>query len=411
MSIETKRKFPAVNEQMDAIRRGAADVIDERELARKLERSIANGKPIVVKFGADPSSPDLHIGHGVVLRKMRTFQDLGHEVILIIGDFTAMIGDPSGRSKTRPMLTKEETRNNAQSYVEQVGKILDINSLIIRYNSEWLDNMSFVDVIKLAGSYTVSQMLEREDFHKRFNEEQPISLHEFLYPLAQGMDSVAIKSDIELGGTDQKFNLLVGRELMRHHGQEPQCILTMPILEGTDGVRKMSKSYGNSINFNDTPDDMFGKTMSIPDSVIYRYFELATAVQDLEGIKAELADPATNPRNVKVRLAREIISQFYDTEAGVQALVRFEQMFVKKEVPDDIQEITLGADTPINLTQFIAEQGMAPSRGEAKRLILGGGVYINGEKVADVNASLSPTTEGTVLKVGKRKFLRVKLQV
>ncbi|HET6510737.1 MAG TPA: tyrosine--tRNA ligase, partial [Candidatus Kapabacteria bacterium] len=394
MSSESKRTFPPVNEQMDAIRRGVVDLIDEKELAKKLERATSTGTPIIVKFGADPSSRDLHIGHGVVLRKLRVFQELGHDVVLIIGDFTAMIGDPSGRSKTRPMLTKEETQQNAETYVEQVGKILDKNTLIIKPNSDWLDKMSFADVIKLAGSYTVSQMLEREDFHKRFNEEQPISLHEFLYPLAQGMDSVAIKSDIELGGTDQKFNLLVGRELQRHYGQEPQCILTMPILEGTDGERKMSKSYGNSINFNDSPDEMFGKTMSIPDDVIFRYFELATGVDDLGTIRHQLGDPTYNPRNLKVRLAKEIIAQFYDAEAGDKALARFEQMFVKKEVPDDIPELSVGTSDAINLTQFMADHQLAPSKGEAKRLIQGGGVSIDGEKIDDVNHSFTPSADG-----------------
>lgn len=251
--MSDKKTFPALNEQMDQIRRGAVDLISEADLQKKIERSIATGVQLVAKLGADPSTADLHIGHGVVLRKLRTFQDLGHQATLIIGDFTAMIGDPTGRSKTRPILTQEETRKNAESYVAQVSKILDPSELKIRYNSEWLGVMNFADVIQLAATYTVSQMLEREDFHKRWNEEQPISLHELMYPLAQGYDSVAIKSDIELGGTDQKFNLLVGRELQRHFGQEPQCILTTPLIEGTDGQQKMSKSYSNSINFTDSP--------------------------------------------------------------------------------------------------------------------------------------------------------------
>lgn len=404
----SQKKFPSVNEQMDAIRRGAVDLINEEELAKKIEKSIQTGRPLIAKFGADPSSRDLHIGHAVVLRKLRTFQDLGHQATLIIGDFTAMIGDPSGRSKTRPMLTLEETKVNAESYVDQVTKILDGETLQIRYNSEWLNAMNFADVIRLAGSYTVSQMLEREDFHKRFNEEQPISLHEFLYPLAQGMDSVAIKSDIELGGTDQKFNLLVGRELQKHHHQEPQNILTMPILEGTDGVRKMSKSYGNSINFTDTPDEMFGKTMSIPDNIIYKYYELATSVMDLATIKAQLADSTVNPRDLKVQLGQQIVRSFYGDQAATDAFDRFTMMFVKKEVPDDIEEVTVAAGVPINLVGFIVDRNLAPSKTEARRLIASGAVSLNGDKVIEPNANFTPDAEGTVVKVGKRKFLKVK---
>lgn len=400
--------FPPVNEQMDEIRRGAVDLINEDELAKKITKAIAKGKRLVAKLGADPSSPDLHIGHGVVLGKLRTFQDLGHEAHLIIGDFTAMIGDPSGRQKTRPMLTVEETKQNAETYVQQVSKVLSQDRLTIHYNNDWLGKMTFPDVIKLAGSYTVSQMLEREDFHKRFNEEQPISLHEFLYPLAQGMDSVAIKSDIELGGTDQKFNLLVGRELQRHHGMEPQSILTMPLLEGTDGVRKMSKSYGNSINFSDSADEMFGKTMSIPDDVIYRYFLLATKVKDLADIKASLEAGTENPRNIKVRLAKEIIKQFHDEVAANAALERFELMFVKKEVPDDIPEVVLGSE-PKSIVDIIAEHQLAPSKSEARRLIQGGGVSLDGEKISDEKALVTATAEGVVLKVGKRKFLKIKV--
>jgi tyrosyl-tRNA synthetase len=395
---------PNINEQMDEIRRGAVDLINEEELAKK----IARGKPLVAKLGADPSSPDLHLGHAVVLGKLRAFQDLGHVAHLIIGDFTAMIGDPSGRSKTRPMLSPDEVKQNGETYIEQVSKILKKEQLVIHYNNDWLGKLTFTDVIKLAGSYTVSQMLEREDFHKRFNEEQPISLHEFLYPLAQAMDSVEIKSDIELGGTDQKFNLLVGRELQRHFNQEPQCIITMPLLEGTDGIRKMSKSYGNSINFNDSADEMFGKTMSIPDSAMYKYFLLATKAKDVEEIKKTLSEAKENPRNLKVRLAKEIIQQFYDTSSADAAFERFEQMFVKKEVPDDIPELFLPSGSEVTIIDLMAEAKLVASKGEARRLIQGGGVTLNGEKVTHELATLIPTVEGVILKVGKRKFLKIK---
>jgi tyrosyl-tRNA synthetase len=310
--------------------------------------------------------------------------------------------------KTRPILSDEETKANAKTYVDQVLKVLSGDRLTIYYNNEWLSKMNFADVIKLAGSYTVSQMLERDDFHKRFESEQPISLHEFLYPLAQGMDSVAIHSDIELGGTDQKFNLLVGRELQRHFGQEPQCILTTPLLEGTDGVRKMSKSYGNSINFSDSADEMFGKTMSIPDTLILPYFTLATQVKDLDAIKRTLEDGKENPRDLKVRLAKEIIKLFYDEAAADAALQRFEQLFVKKEIPDDIPEARIGP-APKNIVDLIADEKLVASKSEVRRLIAGGGVSVNGEKIADEKMLITPTDEGVVLKVGKRKFLKVKI--
>ncbi len=399
--------FPPLNEQMDAIRRGAVDLINEEELAKKIERATAKSKPLIVKLGADPSTADLHIGHGVVLRKLRTFQDLGHQATLIIGDFTAMIGDPSGRQKTRPLLSKEEAERNGQTYMEQVILILDRERLKVLHNSMWLNPMTFADVIKLAASYTVSQMLERNDFHERFNAEQPISLHEFLYPLAQGMDSVSIEADLELGGTDQKFNLLVGRELQRHYALEPQCILTMPLLEGTDGERKMSKSYGNSINFTDSPDEMFGKTMSIPDSMIYRYYELATSVTNLSAIMDVIEEGSVNPRDLKVSLGQEIVRGFYGDDAAREAYERFTTMFVKKEVPDDIEEYVAQTIGPISLVDFIVERKLAASKGEARRLIDGGGVSIDGEKIADSKATFIPNSDGTVLKVGKRKYLKV----
>ncbi len=401
-------RFPSINEQMDEIKRGVVDLIAEHELVKKLERATKENKPIVAKLGADPSSPDLHIGHGVPLAKLRTFQDLGHEAHLIVGDFTAMIGDPSGKQKTRPMLTAEETKQNAETYVAQVTKILSTDRLVIHYNNDWLGKMSFAEVIKLAGTYTVSQMLERDDFHKRFNEEQPISLHEFLYPLAQGMDSVAIKADIELGGTDQKFNLLVGRELQRHYELEPQCILTMPLLEGTDGVRKMSKSYGNSVNFSDSANEMFGKIMSIPDELMYRYFLLVTSVSDLSEIKQQLEDKTGNPRNLKVRLAQEIIKRFYDEEAGINALEHFEQLFVRKEIPDNIEELILPVGEQRILVDLIVEAKMTSSKTEARRLIEGGGVSLDGERIHDIKHSLVGTADGVILKVGKRRFLKIK---
>ncbi|HYM19948.1 MAG TPA: tyrosine--tRNA ligase [Candidatus Kapabacteria bacterium] len=402
------KNFPPINEQLDEIRRGTVDLISEEELAKKIERAAKQNKPLVAKLGADPSSPDLHIGHGVPLGKLRTFQDLGHEAHLIIGDFTAMIGDPSGRQKTRPMLTEAETKQNAETYVAQVTKILSKENLVIHYNNSWLGKMNFSDVVKLAGTFTVSQMLEREDFHKRFNDELPISLHEFLYPLAQGMDSVAIKADIELGGTDQKFNLLVGRELQRHYSVEPQCVLTMPLLEGTDGVRKMSKSYGNSINFSDSADEMFGKTMSIPDNIIYKYFLLVTKVKDLAEIQKTISDGKANPRDLKVRLAKEVIKQFYDANAADAAFERFEQMFVRKEVPDNIEELLLPDGVEWNIIELMVETGLAPTKSEARRLIQGGGVSLAGEKVVSPTHSVSATPEGVVLKVGKRRFLKIK---
>jgi tyrosyl-tRNA synthetase len=405
----TLRNLAPLNEQMDEIKRGIVDLISEEELAKKIEKAIAAKKPLIIKFGADPSTSDLHIGHGVVLRKLRAFQDLGHQAVLIIGDFTAMIGDPTGRSKTRPMLTIEETKKNALSYVEQVGKLVDLPTLGIRYNSEWLGTMNFADVIRLAGTYTVSQMLEREDFHKRWDEEQPISLHEMLYPLAQGYDSVAIRSDVELGGTDQKFNLLVGRELQRHFQITPQSVITTPLIEGTDGERKMSKSYGNSINFTDSPDDMFGKTMSIPDTLIHKYFVYTTNAKDLDAIKASLESGKENPRDLKVRLAKEIIAGFYDTEKADEAYERFKTMFVKKEIPDDIPEFSLGSNSAIGLVDLMAEHSLAPSRSEARRLIEAGAVTLSGEKVSDPKALLTPTVDGVVLKVGKRKYLKVKI--
>lgn len=400
--------FPSVNEQMDLIRRGAVEIIPEEELVQKIERSIKSGKPLNIKLGCDPSRPDLHIGHSVVLRKLAQFQQLGHQAILIIGDFTGMIGDPSGRNSTRPALTLEQTRINGESYFQQASKILDKNKTKIVYNSEWLGKMTFEDVIKLASKYTVARMLERDDFTKRYKSGEPISIHEFLYPLAQAMDSVAIQSDVELGGTDQKFNLLVGRDIQREYGVEPQVILTMPLLVGTDGIEKMSKSYDNYIGISDLPEQIFGRTMSIPDTLIYPYFELATNVSNerLKEIKAALEDGKTNPRDLKRELARTLVTMYYDEAAAIKAQEDFDKIFIKKEIPDEIEEFNIEENREINILDLLLLVNFAPSKGEAKRLVQQGGVSIDGEKVSDVHQNIK-IKSGMILKVGKRKFLKL----
>ncbi|MBE2219582.1 MAG: tyrosine--tRNA ligase [Ignavibacteria bacterium] len=401
--------FPTLNEQIDLIKRNTVEIIPEEELVRKIEKSIKDNKPLRIKLGCDPSRPDLHIGHGVVLQKLRDFQDLGHKAVLIIGDFTAMIGDPSGKSKTRPALTLEETRINGKTYFEQASRILLEKDLEIRYNSEWLDKMTFSDVIMLASKYTVAQILERDDFTKRMASKTPISLHELLYPLSQAMDSVAVKSDVELGGTDQKFNLLVGRAIQEAYEMAPQCIVTCELLEGTDGVEKMSKSLNNAICFTDLPKDIFGKAMSIPDSLIMKYYTLGTMLSDTElaEIKTELDNPATNPRNLKVRLGYELVKKYYDEVSAKYAQEEFEKIFSKKEIPDDIPEFKLDAKE-VKLVTIIKENNMAASSGEAIRLIKQGGVTIDGEKITDDKHIVKPEKD-FVLKVGKRRFLRVKV--
>lgn len=401
-------KFPLLNEQMDSIKRGVVEIIPENELVKKIEKSIKTAKPLNIKLGCDPSRPDLHIGHSVVIRKLAQFQELGHQAILIIGDFTGMIGDPSGRNATRPALTLEATRINGNSYFEQASKILHKEKTKIVYNSEWLSKMSFEDVIKLASKYTVARMIERDDFTKRFKAGEPISVHEFLYPLAQAMDSVAIESDVELGGTDQKFNLLVGRDIQREYGIEPQVILTMPLLLGIDGVEKMSKSYDNYIGISDEPSQIFGRTLSIPDNLIYQYFELATNVsnQKLTAIKSQLADGNANPRDVKRELARTLVTMYHNQEAAEIAQAEFDNIFINKGLPDEIEEFNIGERSEINILDLIILVNFAPSKGEARRLVLQGGVSIDGEKINDAQSSISVKT-GMILKVGKRKFIKL----
>ena len=399
-------KFPPINEQMDLIRRGVEEILPEEDLEKKLERSLKNNKPLIAKLGCDPSRPDLHIGHGVVLRKLRHFQDLGHTSVLVIGDFTAMIGDPSGRNKTRPQLSLDEARKNAESYVDQAKVILDINTLRIKYNSDWLNKMNFNDVVKLSSSYTVARMLERDDFTKRFKAEIPISIHEFLYPLAQAQDSVELKADVELGGTDQKFNLLVGRDLQKDNGQDPQCIITTPLLEGTDGIEKMSKSYGNDIGLQDSPEDMYGKTLSISDDMILKWFTLAADrdPSEVEAASKRLNDPSVNPMEVKRELARNVVQLFFDEETAQKAEAYFNTVVVGKGIPDEIPVYELDSEDLI--VNVIFSSGLLKSKGEARRMIKQGAVRLDDKKIDDIQASISPGDE-QILKVGKRRFLKV----
>lgn len=401
--------FPSVQEQMDIIKTSAVEVFPEEELLRKIEKSYRQNKPLIVKLGCDPSKPDLHIGHSVVLKKLRQFQDLGHKAVLIVGDFTAMIGDPSGRSKTRPSLTLEETRINGQTYLEQATKILSTSNLEIRYNSEWLGKMSFVDVIRLASKYTVAQILERDDFAKRYQNNFPISIHELLYPLAQAMDSVAIKADVELGGTDQKFNLIVGREIQKAYHQEPQCIVLSPILEGTDGTEKMSKSLGNYIALTDSPREMFGKVMSIPDELIIKYFEYAAfaSKKEVEEMEKGLNSKTIHPRDAKVETAKRIVAFYYDKETSDSAYKEFERIFVKKDKPDEVETFVLeNPDSISSIVDVLLLSGLSPSKKEARRIIEQGGVYVDGERVSDVFANIDFSTK-RLIKYGKRKFLYV----
>jgi tyrosyl-tRNA synthetase len=398
-----------LNEQLDLIKRGVSEIIPEEDLLRKLERSLATGTPLKVKLGCDPSRPDLHLGHSVVLRKLRQFQDLGHQAILIVGDFTGMIGDPSGRSKTRPPMTLEETRRNGQTYFEQATRILSTKKIQMLYNSEWLAKMTFADVIALASKYTVARMLERDDFERRYNAGEPVSIHELLYPLAQAMDSVAISADVELGGTDQKFNLLVGRDIQREYGFEPQVTITMPILPGTDGVEKMSKSLDNYIGISEPPQEIYGKTLSIPDSVILDYFILTTNVpaKDIVHIKEQLEGVSVNPRDLKRRLARELVSLYHNPQAALTAEEEFDRIFKKKDLPDEVPEFAIPLDTPtVGILRLLTETGLAASNSEARRLVEQGGVTVDGNRITEHTATVR-LTRAVIVKVGKRKFLKV----
>ena len=398
--------FINTDKQIDMIQQGVEEIIPIDELKHKLDRGQKSNKPLTVKLGCDPSRPDLHIGHAVVLRKLRQFQDLGHKAVLVIGDFTAMIGDPSGRNKTRPQLTLEEAKSNAESYIEQAKIILDINSLKICNNAQWLNTMNFSDVVGLASKYTVARMMERDDFEKRYKSEIPITIHEFLYPLAQAMDSVHLKADIEIGGTDQKFNLLVGRDIQREFGQDPQIILTVPLMEGTDGVEKMSKSYDNHIGLTDSYDEMYGKTLSIPDNMIEKYFLLGANADEkkMKEIKNSLNDGITNPRDIKRELARKIVAIYHSDVLAKKAETNFDKIFIGKEVPDNIPEVKLDKDEL--LVDIIASNKLVSSKSEARRLIDQGAVKIDDEKCLDRDQIINKG-KSIIIKVGKRRFLKI----
>lgn len=393
-----------IDEQISYLKKGAVDLIREEDLRAKLERSAKTGKPLRVKLGADPTAPDIHIGHTVVIRKLRAFQDLGHTAIFLIGDFTGMIGDPSGKNATRPPLSREEILANAETYKTQIFKLLDPEKTEIRFNSEWFERQGSAGFIKLASHTTVKQILERDDFEKRMNENRPIALHELLYPLVQGYDSVALEADVELGGTDQKFNLLMGRNLQREYEQDPQVIITTPLLKGLDGVQKMSKSLNNYIGIDEAPNEMFGKVMSATDELMWEYYELLTdmALPEIEAHK----ESGENPRNLKVNLAKLIIRDFHSQEAADAAEADFVARFVKKEIPDEIEE-TASAAGSYHLADLLVQLNLAASKKEARRLIEQGGVRLGGEKVSNVNAEIVLIDE-ILLQVGKRKFLKVK---
>ena len=399
-------KFPPINEQMDLVGRGVDELISEEQLEQKLESASKSGEPLIVKLGCDPSRPDLHIGHAVVLRKLRHFQDLGHQAVLVIGDFTAMIGDPSGRNKTRPQLTIQEAKEYGLTYVEQASAVLDVGALNIFHNSDWLSAMNFDDVIRLTSHYTVARMLERDDFEKRYKSEVPISLHEFLYPLAQAMDSVKLNADVELGGTDQKFNLLVGRDLQRAYDQDPQVVITTPLIEGTDGVKKMSKSYDNAIGLTDEPGDMYGKTLSIPDELIVPYFELATNIssKELDRIKSRL-QKGENPRDMKRQLARDIVTLYHSLEAAQDAESDFDRIFVEGDEPEEMDEFIV-KESPVAVLTVMHYAGLVSSKREGRRLIEQGGVKVDGEKISDINTEIV-VDQPRILRVGKRKFLKL----
>ncbi|MEC9490843.1 MAG: tyrosine--tRNA ligase [Halanaerobiales bacterium] len=403
-----------IKEQIKILKRGVSDLISEEDLKDKLVEAEKEGRPLKVKLGLDPSAPDIHLGHTVVLRKLKQFQDLGHEVYLIIGDFTGMIGDPTGKSETRNQLTREEVLENARTYEEQFSKVLDPEKTRVVFNGDWLSEMDFADVLELSAHYTVARMLERDDFSKRYNSGKPIGIHEFFYPLMQGYDSVAIEADVELGGTDQRFNLLVGRKLQQEYGQEPQVILMMPLLEGLDGVNKMSKSLDNYIGVYDEPADMFGKVMSIPDDMILRYFELLTdvSIERLNEMKEKLARDDFNPMELKKELAHEIVKEYHSEDDAVKARKEFESVFSKGNLPEDIPVIEISEsdleDGELWIVKLVAATGLVDSNSQARRMIKQGAVSINDEKYEKINLDIK-IEDGMIIQIGKRRFAKIKL--
>ena len=398
----------SAQEQVRQIKHGVADLINEQDLVKKIEKSIKENKPLVVKLGLDPTAPDIHLGHTVPLRKLRLFQEFGHQVVIVIGGFTARIGDPTGKSVTRPPLTKEEVLKNAETYKTQIFKVLDPEKTIVRDNSEWLESMNFADVLRLASSYTVARMMERDDFSKRFKEGRPIGVHEFMYPLMQGHDSVALHADVEFGGTDQTFNLLMGRHLQELEGQEPQVVITMPLLEGLDGIQKMSKSLGNYIGIDEEPKEMYGKAMSIPDELMMRYFMLVTdmSIEEQEDMAKRLESGELHPRDAKMQLSRTIVRLYHGEEAALEAEEEFKRVFQQRTMPTDIPEYAMDAPTePIFVPQFCTDAGLTASNGEARRSIKAGAFKVNGEKYTEENLKLE---DGMIVQVGKRKFVKIK---
>ena len=394
-------------EQFRLISHGVADLLPEDEFKKKLEKSVATNTPLIVKLGLDPTAPDIHLGHTVVLRKLKLFQDFGHKVIILIGDFTARIGDPTGKSVTRPPLTEEQVITNAKTYQEQIFKVLDPEKTEVRFNSEWLSKLDFADVLKLASKYTVARMLERDDFHKRYTEGRPISIHEFMYPLMQGYDSIALKADVEFGGTDQTFNLLMGRHLQGEEGMSEQTIITMPILEGLDGVQKMSKSLGNYIGISEAPSEMYGKAMSIPDELMMRYFMLVTdmSIEEQEQLSKDLESGAAHPRDVKMKLAHTIVRLYHGEEAANFGQNEFVRVFQKHAMPTDIPEYKVAfTEEPVFVPQLLSDAGLTASNGEARRSIKAGAFKIDGEKCNEEHIVLK---DGMVLQVGKRKFIKI----